>query len=83
MTDTSKKTVERDVCGPITAYLDDHSSMMNAETLSVALNTVRTLVKERDAMSSALAFLASRAGDLSKDAIETLSRQALRNANHK
>ena len=40
---------------------------------------ILTLVKERDAMSSGLAFLASRAGDLSKDAIEYIAKQALEN----
>jgi phage-related minor tail protein len=78
MTDTSRKAVERDVCGPIISYVDS-GSMMSEKTLSGILDTVRTLVKERDAMSSTLAFLASRAGDLSSDTIETLARQALRN----
>ncbi len=78
MTDTSRKTVERDVCGPIISYVDT-ASVISEKKLSVILDTVRTLVKERDAMSSALSFLASRADDLSKDAIETLARQALRN----
>lgn len=70
MTDTSKKTVEQEVCNPIS------KTMHNAPAM---LAVVRTLVKERDVMANALAFIASRGEDLSKDAIETIARQALKN----
>ena len=70
MTDTSKKTVEQEVCGPIS------QTMHNAPAM---LAVVRTLVKERDVMANALAFIASRGGDISSDAVETIARQALKN----
>ena len=82
MTDTSKKTVEQEVCGPI-MYCTDAGATMSEKKLDGILDIVRTLVRERDSMSAALAFLASRADDLSKDTIETLARQALRNVQHK
>ena len=69
MTDTSKKAVEQEVCGPLIKYLGRHE----------AARIARTLVKERDNMSTALAFIANRGEDISKEAIETIARNALKN----
>jgi len=78
MTDTSKKTVNRDLCDPVINY-GQHGRKMDQATLTNIIIIARTLVKERDVMSNALAFIASRGEDLSKDAIETIARQALKN----
>ena len=78
MTDTSKKTVEQKICNPIIDYVADGRGISGAGYAEI-IEMARTLVKERDVMSNALAFIASRGEDLSKDAIETIARQALKN----
>lgn len=78
MTDTSKKTVEQKICNPIIDCVADGCSISGSGYGDI-IDIARTLVKERDVMSNALAFIASRGEDLSKDAIETIARQALKN----
>ena len=78
MTDTSKKTVEQKICNPIIDYVADGRGISGSQ-YGEMIDMVRTLVKERDNMSTALAFIASRGEDLSKEAIETIARQALEN----
>ncbi len=78
MTDTSRKTVENKVCRPIEAVARCEITISKKDAAEM-VGIILTLVKERDAMSSGLAFLASRAGDLSKDAIEYIAKQALEN----
>lgn len=78
MTDTSKRAVEQKICLPIIALQSDRANISDTSAEQV-VKMIRAIVQERDTMSTALAFLASRAEDLSKDAIERIARQALDN----
>jgi len=68
MTDTSKKTVEQKICAPLANYTVNRREI---------IDITRELVRQRDAMSTALAFLASRGSELTGGQIETIARNAL------
>jgi hypothetical protein len=76
MTDTSKKTVEQKICNPIINYVADGRGISGSGYGEI-IDIARELVRQRDAMSTALAFLASRGSELSGDQIETMARNAL------
>lgn len=76
MTDTSRRNVMQTVCTPIAAVAAGHVKISEANAKEM-IEIITALVTERDAMSTGLAFIASKGVDLSGDAIETIARQAL------
>ena len=64
MTDTSKRVVE----GFISGHQDLPASIKEV---------LRALVSERDSMSGALSFIASKGEDVGMDQVERIARQAM------